>query len=70
VVQSDPDPLTAFGIIDRSNCHSEQSEESFSMRDNELAIQSETITRAGILLTWGNHSDYYRRILAVKAEEF
>jgi hypothetical protein len=32
VVQFDQDPLlTAFGMTDRLNCHSEQSEESFLM---------------------------------------
>ena len=46
MVQSDQDPLTAFGITDRSNCHSEQSGESCSMPDNELAIQSEPLPGA------------------------
>jgi hypothetical protein len=35
--------LIVFGMTDRLNCHSEQSEESFLMPDNELAIPSEPL---------------------------
>jgi hypothetical protein len=38
-----------FGMTTRLNYHSEQSEESFLMPDNELAIQSEPLAARPIL---------------------